>query len=352
MITLKNNEYIVFEPDQVLTNDHLNQLFYYLDRQNRLTRIKLIGMGIVCGFTLEIKPTDDKSSISCITITKGCGVTSQGYLISDCHDKKYGYVVPYTPPGLPKDLPFTCDSIPFYNSDCKIYKLVTYDQFKTIVETPGSTTVISSPSPCSPSDVIPAASTVNNNDNNSTDPQQPVPLSSMTWSDYAVVLFLEAKEKDLKNCDMQDCNNNGEKIIFHIRPLLVPIACLTNNCNGKEENLKTPPEIRFKRFDVTTDNPVNDISNTAGILKTFQNIFNGTSSNTILSDIAGAYAFCYAKYKSFLPSGSSQFTGLSVNLNAILTQVQNTYLIQYFYDYINDLILGRFNSPMQQYCLS
>ena len=44
------NEYIVFEADQVLTNDHLNETFSYLDQQNRWTRNKLIGIGIVCGF--------------------------------------------------------------------------------------------------------------------------------------------------------------------------------------------------------------------------------------------------------------------------------------------------------------
>src|SRR5438309_9976470 len=94
---LKNNEYIVFKPDQVLTDVQLNQLFYYLDNQNRLTRNKLIGMGIMCGFTLEIKVADN-GNISCITITKGCGITSQGYLISDCEDRSYGYAVRYKPP--------------------------------------------------------------------------------------------------------------------------------------------------------------------------------------------------------------------------------------------------------------
>jgi len=338
MTTLKNNEYIVFQPDQVLTNDHLNQLFYYLDRQNRLTRIKLIGMGIVCGFTLDVTMADNKSGISCITITKGCGITSQGYLISDCVDKKYGYALPYTPPGLPTDLPFACDPIPFYNTTCKIYKLITYDQYKTIVETPGSTIVVISPSPCSPSQANPSSSADNGSDVDSTDPNQPILLSSMDWSDYAVVLFLEAKEKDLKNCDMQDCNNKGEKMVFHIRPLLVPKTCLTNNCIGKTDNLKAP-EIKLKRFAVQTTNPVNDISSGAAILKTFQNIFNGASPN-VLGQVGTAYAFCYMKYNSILPSGSNSFISLTTDLQNILTSVQNTYLVQYFYDYVNDLILA------------
>ena len=47
------NAYIIFEPDQVLTNDHLNELFDYLDVQERLTRNKLIGIGIVCGLEID-----------------------------------------------------------------------------------------------------------------------------------------------------------------------------------------------------------------------------------------------------------------------------------------------------------
>ena len=64
------NEYLVFEADQVLTNDHLNQMFYYLDQQNRWTRNKLIGMGIVCGLNLV-------QHAGVIEITKGCGITAQ-----------------------------------------------------------------------------------------------------------------------------------------------------------------------------------------------------------------------------------------------------------------------------------
>src|SRR6266536_3569922 len=174
MTTLKNNEYIVFQPDQVLTNAHLNQLFHYLDLQNRLTRTKLIGMGIVCGFELEV--TLSQSLISSIKIHKGCGITSQGYLISDCNDRDYCYAVPYIPPSFPPDLPFCCDSktgngmndknqrncnVPFYNNNSNvsnncgpIYKLVTGDQYKTILENPAAPR--SEVQPCPPSAVTPA----------------------------------------------------------------------------------------------------------------------------------------------------------------------------------------------------
>jgi hypothetical protein len=72
-----NSDYPKFVADQVLTSDNLNDLFGYLDEQGRMTRTNLIGMGIVCG--LKIITAADGSSI---TITKGVGVTSAGYLVS------------------------------------------------------------------------------------------------------------------------------------------------------------------------------------------------------------------------------------------------------------------------------
>src|SRR5215210_2524787 len=72
-----NTVFPEFVPDQLLTSGDLNNLFGYLDEQNRMTRIYLIGIGIVCG--LEVVTTARGSSI---TITAGCGVTSEGYLIN------------------------------------------------------------------------------------------------------------------------------------------------------------------------------------------------------------------------------------------------------------------------------
>ena len=47
--TQDNNNYPVFEANQVLTETHLNKAINYLDEQDRLTRANLIGIGIVGG---------------------------------------------------------------------------------------------------------------------------------------------------------------------------------------------------------------------------------------------------------------------------------------------------------------
>ena len=72
--------YPVFEANQVLTNAHLNDLFEYLDEQTRLTRSNLIGIGIACGLEVTFEAPGT------VHLSKGCGVTSQGYLIVEPAD--------------------------------------------------------------------------------------------------------------------------------------------------------------------------------------------------------------------------------------------------------------------------
>lgn len=70
--------YPSFQPNQVLTSNHLNDLANYLEQQHRLTRQKLIGIGIVCGLQVDL---DRTSSDIKINISQGVGITSEGYLI-------------------------------------------------------------------------------------------------------------------------------------------------------------------------------------------------------------------------------------------------------------------------------
>ena len=46
-------QYRSFVPDQVLTAEQLNTVIDFFEGQNRLTRICLSGVGIVCGFDVN-----------------------------------------------------------------------------------------------------------------------------------------------------------------------------------------------------------------------------------------------------------------------------------------------------------
>ena len=66
--------YSVFQKDQVLTEAQLNSVSHYLDDQDRLSRVNLTGVGIVCG--LEVDLTSNRVSLS-----PGVGITTDGDLM-------------------------------------------------------------------------------------------------------------------------------------------------------------------------------------------------------------------------------------------------------------------------------
>ncbi|MCR8557642.1 hypothetical protein KXD93_08310 [Mucilaginibacter sp. BJC16-A38] len=296
-------EYIVYEPDQVLTNEHLNETFNYLDQQNRWTRNKLIGIGIVCGLDIVLNP-------GVIEVTKGCGITSQGYLIAQ-EATNYTYYIPYSPVEIPGDLPFDHGAkLPFYApfwATKKIWQLITDDQYAALESAKQLTAVT---------------------------------ISSATsfLQDYVVALFLEAKETDLKNCNMQDCNNSGATMAFAIRPLLVAIKDLPEVLADSTNNKPTAPaaniphQISLKRFNV----PYAALNSTADVLNAFANIVDDTT----LTQVSNAYNFAFQKYGGLVNVATNPFANLLANLksyrNTVLTQ--NQVFIQYFYDFVDDLI--------------
>jgi hypothetical protein len=66
--------YSIFEDDQVLTPDELNSVSDYFEYQTRITRTKLIGVGIVCGLRVSSDGTK-------VTVFRGSAVTTDGDLL-------------------------------------------------------------------------------------------------------------------------------------------------------------------------------------------------------------------------------------------------------------------------------
>ena len=118
--------YPKFEPNQVLTSEQLNQLTAYFDKHDRLTRSKLIGVGIVCGFKVKF----DRAPVK-ITITEGVGITTEGYLIYSPQSELIRYR-PYKDPGK-------YDKFGDENSQIQLWELlpsVTKDEKETIEKQP------------------------------------------------------------------------------------------------------------------------------------------------------------------------------------------------------------------------
>lgn len=76
-LTEITTQYHMFVDNQVLTKDQLNGFINYFEDQDRLSRILLTGVGIVCGFNLKFNATDKS-----VIISQGVGITTDGDLIS------------------------------------------------------------------------------------------------------------------------------------------------------------------------------------------------------------------------------------------------------------------------------
>ena len=84
-----NTRFTIFENDQVLTADQLNDLFNYLDVQTRLTRTQAIGVGIICG--LEIGLLNNKN----VVLSKGTAITTDGDLLYVPHNLEFDSWEPF-----------------------------------------------------------------------------------------------------------------------------------------------------------------------------------------------------------------------------------------------------------------
>lgn len=304
--------YPVFEPDQVLTNRHLNDLFNYLDEQDRLTRCKLLGSGIVCG--LEISHAN-----STINITKGCGLTSQGYIILFCDhigENGYKYYMPFARPPFPNDIDLIVqcgpdpdrNNIPFYAFatdrtraeavNTGIFYLLTQQDFDALTNKNGV-----------------------------------IPLSQGSILDqYVVVLFLDANELRLKNCDTNDCNDKGSVIDFEIKPLLVHKRLLARNDRGGLGSNLSFQHIELRRYNV----PVKNLNSTDDILNAFAQLLDDGMLQRLANDLTQSFE----TYSYLLSEVTTNPFGTLADLKKDMDFILNfhPFLIQYYYDFIYDLI--------------
>lgn len=290
------NTYPVFVADQVLTAEHLNQVVNYLDEQGRLTRNRLIGIGIVCG--LELNASPDR-----IEISKGCGISSEGYLI--LQDRKVcTYFRPYSLPEY-----FSPEYKPVYEH-WQMWELMSAEE--------------------------------------SLEVEDPHPLkgSGDFLRDKVVVLLLEMKEKPLKNCTEIDCEDKGERIEFRVKPLLVPKGDLDGPRPAIPDRLRRgipvagtrapgasgPAGFKLRRFNV----PALGLKNTNDVFGAFLKIVN---ENT-LKELTEALNACYHRYQPVLGGGHNPFEHIAAHFNDILSHVKaaNPFFIQYFYDWIDDIV--------------
>jgi hypothetical protein len=302
-----HDKYPHFEANQVLTNSHLNQVFDYLDEQDRLTRANLIGIGIVCG--LEFTTETNSGNIG-IHVSRGVGVSSAGYLLNQ---PDHVTLVSYRDYTLPNEVDYTN----FKFDDGGLMKQ--YPLWELFAAGEPNTF--------------------------------PLNIPSGFLSDKALILFLELKMEGLRNCSPNDCNDKGEEVTATLRHLLIRIADLekiiatAGNLPGNfsltdlEQSFSgrlNLPDIRMPRWDVEATNPVTSVE----VLKGFHRAF----SQDKISDLTGkALSAAYLAFKPLVGAEfpSDPFAGFASKfgfLDNTNIPAEHLKFIQYYHGFFEDLL--------------
>lgn len=283
--------YPEFVPNQLLTADNLNDLFGYLDEQERLTRTNLIGIGIVCG--LEIITATNGTSV---TITKGCGITSEGYLAA-LPDLTFGAYAVYEPLTQLHYSSFVNTGITPRTAKFPLWELKqsAVDDF--------------------------------------------VPLTKEFLDNKAILLFIELKEVDDKTCDVNSCDDKGSHVHMSVLPLLVE----KNNISQLNATVDCSlagifqgfTELKMPRWNVPAGNP----ATATHIIDAYRAILSTTFVNNIQNVLTAVYTDIRPLVvKEFSTNPFSGFASDFAFLNNNSISINQLIHIQYYYDFFSDLL--------------
>ena len=305
-----NNKYPVFEANQVLNADHLNCMNRYLNEQNRLTRAELSGIGIVCGLNVAVnlKNATDAS----ITISKGLGVTSEGYI------------------AIIGDEGFEAD---------RYLPLTVKDDY----------------TPLLPADPKAAGEPIELLDATHDNYGDGKPLKQTDTKGKVVVLYVEVRETDLKICTPGSCDDRGKKVTVRLRKLLVPEGWLDALHEKTALDLKKLKasgdffpdlaarlnlmEIRMPRFDV----PATVLSDTTSILAAYKKILcdplDGTGKS-LFKRIGEALDAARDAFSPLLTGAEAGFAAKLATHETRFTKPEGNKAVyfQYYHDFLYDLI--------------
>ncbi len=295
-----NTEYSSFVPDQLLTSDDLNTLFRYLDEQGRLSRANLIGIGILCG--LELRTKSDGTSI---TVTKGTGVTSEGYLVSF--------------PGLEftSHIPFAADQEIYYGKfvDDTGNQRLNLWELKQEAAVEGAT---------------PLTLDFLNGDGN--EDQRKV-----------VLMFVELYLELDKNCNPESCDDLGQTVHVNQRVLLASKMDVEDlhldaglGSSYFHAGFTALPQLSLPRFDV----PASKLTSAAGIFTAYKNLLPAADIASFGMALTNLWNFTKdslaADYGTINPFSS--FTHAFEWLNTNPISPADLITLQYVYDHYADLI--------------
>ena len=285
-------DYPVFEADQVLSQKHLNKLISYLEEQDRLSRVSLLGMGIVCGLDIS-KPNETTVNIGC-----GTAITSLGFLIPFetsiyTHCKNTTISEHFLHPDL--------EQHPYLEAMYNYAQL--YAPFENCLE------------------LLPTDS----------DDEDKEVLTEDILDDKVIMLLLEVPLIDEKNCVAIDCADKGKRLEFKARPLLIDREeledsdILLNLCQNKFFARNPLPKYNVTATNLITGQHVLDAFNTQ-IIKGKQRLHDA------IKLVRDHYAQELGGLTDFAKLGNT-----ITQINTLQSRYKNDIHIQYVADWMSDL---------------
>jgi hypothetical protein len=310
------SRYPVFENNQVLTSAQLNLLAGYLDEQTRITRTRLIGVGIVCGLEQSVAVVGNNATIN---VTEGKGVTSEGFLISIAAQAYTRY--------KPYQLPSGVSYPPFMD---QLTQIDLYELYPAVTNpaVTGTTTL------------TPAF--INGNG---------------PGTEKVVLLFLECTDVDLRSCLGRACDDLGMDRVFNLRALLADAADVVNIIQRQMLIDNVTFSSRFQMPDVRINRPLfsSNGPESTDYFRFSENYVNALrpvyDSTNISPSIFDLISSSYTIFEPILQPiyNSNPVTSLTIATyktvwDTLITNSSATgpnYMgTQYFYDFMKDLLLA------------
>jgi hypothetical protein len=286
-ISKDNTRFTIFENDQVLTADQLNDLFNYLDVQTRLTRTQAIGVGIITG--LEIGVLSNKH----LVVSKGAAITTDGDLLLFQNDQefdqydifedknaKYSYFHLDTDQTIPM----------FLLSNSQLVGATPGKNLSTLEDTTGT-----------------------------------------VFKDYVGILYLEDYDNDPDLCTGTDCDNKGMVAVKDLKVLLVHknnVRTLLQSMPSMNKDYFALDDLNIPRVTISTA-----IDTYAELNASFNNVL--AVKDDIKNKLTKAYQVCQLIVEDEFDSGDPT-TNWGTLLDQYFTAATTT-STQYVYDFARDI---------------
>jgi hypothetical protein len=286
-ISKDNTRFTIFENNQVLTADQLNDLFNYLDVQTRTTRTRAIGVGIICG--LELGVLENRH----VVLSTGTAISTDGDLLSIDYDQEFDQYEVFE--DLDSKYPY------FQLADNQRIPLYELRNSQLVGSIPGL-----------------ELSTLES-------------TTGTAFRDYVGMLYLENYNSDPDLCTGTDCDNKGITSVKNLKVLLV-------HKNNAGTLLQTMPAMNKDYFALEDiDVPRVTVSTAIDTFTELNASFNNALSikDDIKNKLIKAYQVCQSAVEEEFDNGDPT-SGWSTLLDQHFTAGNST-STQYIYDFARDI---------------